>query len=87
MEVGCPTALPPMLPPTLSFGATSRREDLDGAIRDGIARSPRVGVRFGDARGMVASVRGYLLIGDVGGSWMMATSWDCAWDSSRALAR
>ena len=93
-------------PPTLRFGATSRCGVVGraiecvgvGTIRDGVPGSARVGVRFGDAKGMVASVRGYLLVGEIartrvveGRAWVAATSWDCAWDrpwdSARAFAR
>ena len=85
-------AFPGTLLATRGFGATSRRDVVVRVIRDGLGLGARADVRFGEARGMVASVRGYLLfraIARVGvsGALMMAASWDCAWDSSRCLAR
>jgi hypothetical protein len=55
------------LPPALRFGATSRFEVVEGA---------RAGRDFGDARGMVASVSGYLLRGAVTRVVLDATRFD-----------
>src|SRR5579862_8718918 len=73
------------LPPSLWFGATSRRDGVVRVIRDGIGLCARVDVGFGEARDMVDNVRGYLLVGamvrdgvgdvcEIDGAWMMATS-------------